>query len=386
MKFLIVVRSLKLGGMERVAVNLSDTLAEMGHTCHLLYFKHSKEQILPKHKSVSLHFFNYNKRLHFTGIGLMLDLISRLVLNPVIRKSHFLWVGMLGGKIFEHYLARLEKKYGKFDSIIFRGQGTLELVWNWHDPRLKFVVENIIADKGTGIKQKIFSRIVFHRRNLIAVSNGVADSLNAAQQRLKWKANAISVITNPCPVQDIRTQANVIDPEIPSEPYIINVARLVPQKDHALLLEAYQKCEVPEKLVIVGSGRLKNELVQLANDLHIADKVIFAGARQNPYPWIKRAKCLVLSSKFEGLGVVLLESLALDTPVLSVDCPGGVRDILKEDLEKYLVERNSAALSEGIRKVLSEPAIEINPNWLNDFKPEKIANKYCRVANGLLIH
>ena len=319
MRFLIVVRTLKLGGMERVAVNLSDLLANAGHESHLLYLKQSKEQILPSNSSVHLHYFNYNKKLRSTGIGLIIDLLARLILNPIIRKSYFYWVGLIGGAIFKKHVKTLEKEHGKFDCIVFRGQGTLELVWNWHDPRLCFVVENIIPNKGPHWKQKMFSNVLFNKRNLVAVSSGVAESLHAAQNRLGWQAQNITVITNPCPIDEIRQQAEEIIPDIPNEPYIINVARLVPQKDQHLLLEAYKKSGVKEKLVIVGDGKLRDELQKYSKELGIENQVYFVGSKHNPYPWIKRAKAMVLSSKFEGLGIVLLESLAVGTPILSVE-------------------------------------------------------------------
>jgi len=381
MNTLIVIRTLQLGGMERVAVNLSDSFAQAGHDSHLLYLKQSKDQIFPIDKSVHLHYFSYNKKLRSTGIGLLIELASRLLLNPLIRKSHFIWVGFLGGWLFKRHIQKLEKIHGKFDQIIFRGQGTLELVWNWYDPRIKFVVENIISDNGTGWKQKLFSKAIFHRRHLVAVSSGVAESINAAQKRLGWKARSVSIISNPCPVEEIRQQAEQKDPDIPNEPYILNVARLVPQKDHALLLNAYKQARIAEKLVIVGDGRLRKELEQLAVKLEISDQVYFAGSRKNPYPWMKHARCLVLSSKFEGLGIVLLESLACGTPILSVDCPGGVRDVFKGELAIYLTERNEDGLSNGIRKIVSENQFQIKEQWLDDFRPEVIVKKYLQLEN-----
>ena len=85
---------------------------------------------------------------------------------------------------------------------------------------------------------------------------------------------------------------------------------------------------------MVGTGELLEASKKLVKDLGIEDKVIFTGFKKNPYPYMKHAKLMVLSSDFEGLGLVILEALALGTPVISTDCPSGPNEILAN---QYLV-------------------------------------------------
>ena len=60
----------------------------------------------------------------------------------------------------------------------------------------------------------------------------------------------------------------------------------------------------------------------------IEDKVIFAGFQKNPYPFIKHAKLMVVSSDFEGFSIAILEALALETAIISTDCPSGPNEVL----------------------------------------------------------
>lgn len=88
-------------------------------------------------------------------------------------------------------------------------------------------------------------------------------------------------------------------------------------------------------LVLVGKGRLEKEIKQLAHELNINNHVKFLGFQTNPYPLIDNAILLVLSSKFEGFGYVIVEAQELNIPVLSTDYPFGPKKLL---VNKNLVD------------------------------------------------
>src|SRR5690606_41148696 len=103
------------------------------------------------------------------------------------------------------------------------------------------------------------------------------------------------------------------------KPYIVNVGKFKQQKRHDILIKAYAKANVQEKLVLVGTGELLEASKKLVKDLGIEDKVIFTGFKKNPYPYIKHAKLMVVSSDFEGFSIAILEALALGTPIISTE-------------------------------------------------------------------
>ncbi|USZ51579.1 glycosyltransferase [Halomonas sp. DN3] len=376
MRTLVVVRSLKVGGMERVAVNLADAFHEAGHESHLVSFCKVKEPLVPQHDEVVVHHLPLQARNRLTLIGYGLEVIARLLLNPLMGKALFLGNGVMGGVVFCHWLRRFERKYGKVDRIIFRGIGTFELVWSFRDKRARYVLENIFHLNGKSRRGMLYSRCLYHHRDLVAVSQGVADSLREAQRLWKFRPRSLHVIPNPCPVQTIREAMLEPNASIPAEPYLLNVARLVPAKGHDLLLRAYARSGVMLPLVLVGDGQERQTLEALARELDIADRVLFVGNQQNPYPWMRHARLFVLSSRFEGMGIVLFESLACGTPVLSVDCPGGVRDILKGELEDCLVEPGEEALAAGIVEALEGPKPDVDEAWLDDFRPQRVAEAF----------
>ena len=110
--------------------------------------------------------------------------------------------------------------------------------------------------------------------------------------------------------------------------YIIHVASFDSMKGHRDLLQAYAKTERKLPLILVGKGKLEAEIKQLASQLNISDCVRFLGFQVNPYPLIASAALMVLTSKFEGFGYVIVEAQALGVPVISTDCPFGPRELL----------------------------------------------------------
>lgn len=392
MRTLVVVRSLKMGGMERVAVNLADAFAEAGHDSHLVSLRRVENPLRPEHAAVTQHQLSLSRWARLTGVGLVFELIARLILNPLLQRSVYLGTGIMGGVVFWLWLKLFERKHGKVDRLVFRGVGTFEQLWSFHDSRARYVLENIMQAKGKVSEQgvstssfkhrcwllgrKLFGRCLLYKRALVTVSSGVADSLREAMGIWHFQPASLQVITNPCPLQSIRQRMLEPQSAVPEGDYLISVGRLVPAKDHALLLRAYARSGVMLPLVLVGDGQERQRLQQLADDLGITHRVIFAGQQDNPYPWMHHARLFVLTSRFEGMGIVLFEALACGTPVLSVDCPGGIRDVLKGELEGSIVERSEEALAEGLRQHVIGDKPPIRDAWLDDFLPERVAEAF----------
>ena len=111
---------------------------------------------------------------------------------------------------------------------------------------------------------------------------------------------------------------------------IINVGRCVDQKDQMTLLKSLKiiKTKIEFEALIVGSGILKNDLINFVKNEKMQKKIKFLDFVKNPYPLIKKADIFILSSKYEGLPNVLLEALTLNKFVISSDCPTGPNEIL----------------------------------------------------------
>lgn len=162
-------------------------------------------------------------------------------------------------------------------------------------------------------------------------------------------------------------------------PRILTVGNLKPVKNHPLLLRAFALLQQPDaRLMLLGQGQNEAALRQLAFDLGIADRVIFAGFHPDPTPFYDTADLFVLSSDHEGFGNVIVEALSAGLPVVSTDCPSGPAEILKGGRWGRLVPVGDvAALGRAMEAALSSP---VDRDALRrraaDFAPEIAARRY----------
>ena len=119
---------------------------------------------------------------------------------------------------------------------------------------------------------------------------------------------------------------------------IINIGRYVDQKNQITLLKSlnYLKNKINFFAIIMGGGTLKNQLNDYIHKNNIQNKVKLINFANNPFPYIKQSDLFILSSKYEGLPNVVLESIVLKKFVISSNCPTGPREILLNGKGGYL--------------------------------------------------
>jgi len=141
-------------------------------------------------------------------------------------------------------------------------------------------------------------------------------------------------------------------------PLILGAGELCARKDFATLIRAFARGQArrPSRLMILGEGRQRRNLEGLAQALGVGDKVALPGFVTNPYAYMARAMVFVLSSLWEGSPNVVVEAMAVGTPVVCTDCPSGPREILKGGTYGPLVSvGNYEALARAIEETLEHP-------------------------------
>jgi len=229
----------------------------------------------------------------------------------------------------------------------------------------------------------LWVRFAYHHADaVVAVSDGVAQDLVASAG---IKLDKLKVIYNPVVTPDILIKAEE-EVEHPwfrngEPPIILGVGRLALEKDFCALIKAFAlvRKKYNARLVILGEGEERPRLEALARELSVSDEVFMPGFVQNPYKYMKRAAVFVLSSQWEGFANVLVEAMAVGTPVVSTDCPSGPAEILEDGRWGEIVPVGDVeALAEGIIRALHEPRGRAVAR-AEEFSCAKIVEEYIEV-------
>jgi len=378
MRVAVVVRSLKIGGMERVAVSLSEAFADAGHESHLIYFKDKNRVFTPK-KSVHFHHFNLDKLLRITIIGAILGVFAKL-LSGIFRGSFFIYNGILLAPVFKYKLKKLEKEYGKLDLIIMRGHGTFELIWPYKDDRVVQMVESVFIRHESSL-DKLYIKCVYSGKNLAGVSSGVRDKILEVLKSTSVVAKSVEIVNNPINIESIRKKANEYIPDI-KEKYIVSVGRITPNKNISFLLEAYSYARnnfgLTLALVIIGDGPDMKNINAKIEELKLSSHVKLLGLLSNPFPWVSNAQLFTLTSRAEGLPTVVIESLANETKIISTKSQGGVKDIMRDELKNYLVDFCVEDFAKKMLETIEEEKKWDFDKYIKSFSPSFIVDVYIK--------
>jgi len=311
-KILFIVPSLSKGGAERVVATLSRSLSS--------------------EYDVDIAVFS-SKRIDYEYEGELIDLeipedSNRLIKNYKALKK----------------IKKIKKNIKPDVSISFLPEPNLINVLSRTEKEKTITsVRNMLSKtvKQPGFPYSFLSRVLirlfYNKADLVVpVSKGVGKDLNNS---FNIKEEKMEIIYNPCNIEEVRELSNEDLPEYEKEifqnPCFITVGSLTKQKAQWRMIRAFKelKNRVNEaNLVIIGKGELENDLKDLSKKLELEDSVHFLGFKDNPFKYVSKGDAFLLSSLWEGLPNVILESLSVDTLVISTDCQAGPREILSPNL------------------------------------------------------
>jgi glycosyltransferase involved in cell wall biosynthesis len=223
---------------------------------------------------------------------------------------------------------------------------------------------------------------------ILAVSEGVADD---AADFLRLPRERIEVAYNPVVGPDLYEAASR-SPDHPwfdqdAPPVFLNVGRLIEQKDQVTLLRAFAHMRSTRemRLIILGEGPLRGALEDLATSLGVRAEVAFPGFVNNPFSYMARATCFVLSSRWEGLPGALIQAMACGAPVVATDCPSGPAEILEGGKFGSLVPvGDDEAMAAAMETVLENPRERDGArSRAAEFSVEAAVTRYARIIAEL---
>jgi len=221
---------------------------------------------------------------------------------------------------------------------------------------------------------------------LVSVSNEIQESIQN-----QYNFNKLIQIYNPIDFSNIENSKLEINNI--SFNYILGVGRLednVKQFDH--LIESYSNSNLPKeniKLIILGDGKLKQKWQDLVKSSHQEENIFFLGNVSNPFSFYSNAIFTVMTSKYEGFPMVLLESLACETPIVSYDLKSGPNEIITHQQNGLLVEnQNKVEMTKALNEMISNKELYLHckqnaKKSVAQFSVEQIGKQWIQLFNEL---
>ena len=331
MRILIFVKNLDIGGLQRVAINLANYLAKK-HTVDIVLVNRSiinQNEIDP---DITIHELARNK-LRFNLLSY--HRIKKRAKPDVIISFQTIYnlFASLEKKIFSSKIPIVATEHDEFFNKIRNWNIIYRAIFQY-----SFDEISLIITPSLGLKKEIVNSNLINDLKVKQIGNPVVN-----EKLLDYE---------PTGEFDYLRNRDVF--------LICGGGRLTSNKNISLLIRAFRnlRTSIPCKLVIFGDGPEKANLVRLVKELNLNNHVEFVGFVYPLYELLHIADVYVHTAKREAFGNVIVESLALGTPIVAIDCDHGPREIL--DAGKYgklVTESGDQELASEIIMTLSEECV-----------------------------
>lgn len=302
-KIFFIIPSIAGGGAERVFVNLVNEIDKSVFDVTLIYLF---DELNAYKVSKDIHTININSNRARNASFKIIKLIRKE--KPALVISTLGHLNMM--------LLILKKTFPRNTKLIIRQTNIMSL--RKSESKIQQIKQKVL-NKFYNNADKIICQSEFMKKDFMEFTN--------IQKNVKK-------IYNPVDVESILIKSKeIVDYNFTSgQKNFFFVGRLNEVKRIPLIIDAfenYHKKNNESKLYILGEGPERKKLEAYIEKYKLTDSVKLLGFQQNPYKWILHADLFIMASKHEGMPNVLLETIALEIPVLILKHPGGTEEIMK---------------------------------------------------------
>ncbi len=202
-----------------------------------------------------------------------------------------------------------------------------------------------------------------------------------------WPERLLHTIPNPAVVEEGAEEP--LPFELPPR-FVVAMGRLVSIKGFDMLLEAFARVGSDDwSLVILGEGEERQRLERQVRIHGLEGRVMLPGRVDKPFQVLRQAQLFVLSSRFEGFPMALVEAMACGLPAVSFNCPTGPSDIIRDGIDGILVPREDVdALARAMQRLMEDDEMRIRlgsraPDVRARFDLKKVMGQWDRLLESV---
>ena len=358
-KILFVMHTLGFGGAERALVNLLCELPRDRFEVDVLLFQRtgalmaqlpSWVRVLETPEVLKCLYGSFKKAGRYALPKLMGKGLAMLARRTRKAQAGWRWTHVYGKLI--------PKLHGHYDAAVaFSGSEIQYFVADCVDADKKIVF--VHNDYRTAKYSAEFDEASFGKMDaIVSISRRCVETLEEVFPQYRARMLYLENITSS---KVIKTRAGEFEPPefTDVQVNILSVGRLWPQKGFDMAIDAaalLKKEGVSFRWFVLGEGDLRQPLQQQIDALGLTEDFFLLGARENPYPYMRRCDVLVQSSRYEGKSVVLDEAKMLCTPIVATAYPT-VADQVADGREGLVVPMSAEGIAEGVRRMLRDDAL-----------------------------
>jgi L-malate glycosyltransferase len=357
LKVLFIIQRSQLRGAENFACQLATELISKGHhvdVVFLFFGIKGLEDCYPHLNFISL---GANERLRF------FDFVALKKLNKLIRSQGYDIVQANAGDTL---------KYAVLSKVLFR----------WTNP-IVFRNASMVSQYIDDPLIKLINRWLYrYTKAIISVATATRDDLQKLFPELRKKMHVVPI--------GIQASERPILEKRPLQ--VVHIGGFTFEKNHKGLIRIFIEIrkQVPAAtLLLVGDGPLRRSIEEKVRRFYLQDCVTFTGSVSNPLYYLSQSSVLVLPSRIEGLGAVIIEAFYCHVPVVAYTV-GGVKDAIQDKVTGRLIAPgDEIAFANAVTDVLLNPnkyrsMVETaSRSVATDYSIENLANDFLNVWQTL---